>query len=116
AVAGKSDSGAVSITTGTVVTTGASGVGVFGDATSGDITIVAGTTRVENGGIAGMFTGDAVVGTSDTGNVSVTSADAFSAAYGGSAAVALGGSASVTSGLAETSGDNGIALYSLAYT
>lgn len=116
AVSGNSGTGAVNITTGTVTTTGVSGAGVVGRTDSGDITIVADTTRVESGGIQGPFTGDAVVGLSNTGTVSVTSADAFSAAYGGSAAVALGGSASVSSGLAETTGDNGIALYALAYT
>ncbi|MXO58944.1 hypothetical protein GRI89_05260 [Altererythrobacter salegens] len=115
AVAGKSDAGDVSITTGTVTTTGASGVGVFGHTGSGDIAIDAGITRVENAGMQGQFTGDAVVATSDTGNISITSQDAFSAALYGSAIVGISaGDVALVSGNAETTGDGGVAVYGLS--
>ena len=114
AVVARGGAGDVSITTGTVTTTGASAVGVFGDATSGNVTINAGTTRVENVGLQGNFTGDAVVGTSDTGAVTITSDSAYSAAYGGSAVVGIGANVTIKSNMAETLGDGGIAVYGAA--
>lgn len=112
AVVARGGAGHVSITTGAVTTTGASGVGVFGNSTTGNVTIDAGTTRVENEGIQGNFTGDAVVATSGSGHVKITSQDAFSAAYGGSAVVGIsGGTVSIDSEVAETTGDAGIGLY-----
>ena len=114
AVVARGGAGGVSITTGTVTTTGASGVGIFGDATSGNVNIVAGATRVENTGVQGQFTGDAIVGTSDTGNVSITSDFAYSAAYGGTAVAGIGANVSLVSNIAETSGDAGIAVYGAA--
>jgi uncharacterized protein with beta-barrel porin domain len=111
AVVARGGAGNVALTTGTVTTTGASGVGVFGTTTSGAVNISAGTTRVENAGQLGLFTGDAVVGTSQTGQVSIVSQNAFSAALGGSAVVAQsGGSVSVKSTIAQTTGNGGIAL------
>ncbi|MXO64077.1 beta strand repeat-containing protein [Qipengyuania oceanensis] len=114
AVVGRGGVGDVSITTGSVTTTGASGVGVFGNATSGNVTIDAGTTRVENEGLQGDFTGDAVVGSSDSGSVTITSDNAYSAAYGGSAVVGIGANVSIDSIMAETAGDGGIAVYGAA--
>jgi len=112
AVVARGGEGDVSITTGTVTTTGASGVGVFGNSTTGNIVIDAGTTRVENAGMAGQFTGDAVVATSTSGNISIASADAFSAALHGSALVAIsGGNVAIDSGVATTTGEGGAAVY-----
>src|SRR5690606_3528053 len=97
---------------GTVTTTGASGVGVFADTTSGDITIDAGTTRVENAGLAGEFTGDAVVATSVSGNIVITAQDSFSAALYGSAIAGIsGGDVTIVSDVATTTGDGGAAIY-----
>ncbi|BBC74249.1 hypothetical protein AEB_P3381 [Altererythrobacter sp. B11] len=111
AVVARGGAGAVSITTGTVTTTGASGVGVFGNSTTGAVTINAGVTRVENTGLAGPFSGDAVFGSSGSGTVSITSADAFSAGAEGSAVVALSaGDVSIVSGRAETSGADGTGI------
>lgn len=112
AVAARGGFGDVSVTTGTVTTTGASGAGVLGTSTSGNVIIDAGTTRIENAGFQGNFTGDAVVATSDTGAVTISSQDAFTAAFAGSAAYAASaGSVSVVSGVARTTGDSGVALY-----
>ncbi|HEY6816888.1 MAG TPA: hypothetical protein VI168_15235, partial [Croceibacterium sp.] len=111
AVVARGGEGDVSITTGTVTTTGASGVGVFGNTIGGDVTIHAGTTRVENAGSAGLFTGDAVVGMSFTGDVSITSDNAFSAGLYGSAIVGMSdGDVSISSGLAQTTGNGGAAV------
>src|SRR5690606_32988836 len=69
AVVARGGMGDVSITTGTVTTTGASGSGVYADTTSGNIVIDAGVTRVENEGQVGWFAGDAVSATSGTGSI-----------------------------------------------
>ena len=112
AVVARGGEGEVSLTTGTVTTTGASGVGVFASTTTGDIAIDAGTTRVENTGMAGQFTGDAVVASSTSGNISITSDSAYSAALYGSAVAGFSqGDVSIVSGTAETTGDGGVAVF-----
>ncbi len=112
AVVARGAAGNVTITTGTVTTTGASGVGVFADSTSGNISIDAGTTRVENTGMAGQFTGDAVVATSVSGAISINSENAYSAGYGGSAVVGISaGDVTINSGTARTTGYGPIGVY-----
>jgi uncharacterized protein with beta-barrel porin domain len=112
AVVARGGEGDVSLTTRAVTTTGASGVGVFADTTTGDITIDAGTTRVENAGQAGQFTGDAIVATSDSGDISIAADDTFSAALNGSAIVGISAEdVSIVSGVAATTGTGGAAVY-----
>ncbi len=110
-VGAQSQGGDVSLTTGSVVTDGASGGGILVVTESGDINIDAGTTRVENAGYSGDYTGDAVTAVSGTGNVSIISDNAFSAALYGSAVVGVSeGDVTIVSGVAETSGDSGVAV------
>ena len=112
AVAARGGEGDVSITTGTIITTGASGTGLVAETTSGNISIDTGTIRIENDGMAGPFTGEAIYAESGSGTVTIAAADTFSAAYGGSAAVGIsGGDVSIVSANVETTGENGIAIY-----
>lgn len=116
AVVARAGDGDVSITTGAVTTTGASGTGVYADTTTGNIVINAGTTRAEAEGQVGSFAAEAVAATSQTGAISITSADAFTAGEGASAISAFtDGDVSIASGLARTSGDFGVAIFGVSY-
>ncbi|NIJ20305.1 autotransporter-associated beta strand protein [Sphingomonas naasensis] len=106
--------GDVRVTSGALTATGASGAGIVARTTSGDITITADQTHAEGDGIFGNFTADAVVGMSQTGDVSITSNNASSAGKWGSAIAATGASVSVTSGTAAATGEGGTIVFARA--
>ena len=107
-------SGDVTVTSDTLISNGMSGSGVVARSGSGNITVDAGTTTLTAEGIFGNYTADAVFAQSNSGDVTITSQDASTAGYGGSAVVGIGKNVSINSALARTSGDNGVAVYGLS--
>jgi len=115
AIAVRGGAGDVTIVSDHVVTTGDSGAGIVATATSGNITINADQTEVKGTRQTGPFTGDAITGTSQDGNVAITSQNARSdALYGSAIGGSAGGNVSITSSKAETTGDGGVTIYAIA--
>lgn len=98
-----SQTGPVSITADQTVTNGGSMYGIFGYSDSGDVTIDAGTTRSTETEMTGYYTGEAIVGSSGSGNVSITADVTEVNGYAASAIVGVtqgAGSVTIVSGTA----------------
>ncbi len=115
AIAARGGAGDVTISSGHVTTTGNSGAGIVATSTSGNISITAEQTEVKGTGQTGPFTGDAITGISQDGNVTIISQNASSdALYGTAIGGSAGGSVRITSDTAKITGDGGVAIYALA--
>lgn len=100
-----SQTGPVSITADQTVTNGGSMYGIFGYSDSGDVTIDAGTTRSTETEMTGYYTGEAIVGSSGSGNVSITADVTEVTGYAASAIVGVtqgAGSVTIVSGTARS--------------
>lgn len=107
--------GAVTIDSTTATSSGSGGPAILATTTSGDISVTSGTaTQTSTVYDDTWWTGDGIVAASDTGNVSIISGTAHSDALYGSAIVGLGGTVSIVSDQATTTGDDGAALYGSA--
>lgn len=108
----RGDDGAINITSGHVLVGTGGDIGVFGQTSTGDITIHAGDTTTTATGLVFGFTADAVGAISNTGDVTIVSGSTSTVGYGATGVFAFtDGAISVTSDSVTTAGDSGNGIF-----
>lgn len=103
--------GNVTVNSGAITTTGVSASGMAVRSTSGNITIVSDNVQAKATGQEGNWSAEGIYAESATGAVSITSNYASTAGDAASALVAIGGSATINSVTAATTGNNNQAMW-----